>query len=669
MQLIDRFFGKIAWFLTGVCFAAACSMMLLCGTFHPDRFYDVGEVYDVPKDILAQNANDTMVFDAEKGVWRVTCDSAVKRIDAVFGNWSYVVIDVEEMNRERLDASVVCYDAGNFPVYQMDAQLTEGANVLSFPAVEYQSLEICMEGQEGLSFGLTQIQFRETYPVYSGLRLAVYFLLTFFGFFVVTGAVFVLIKKKKYKISWYTPVHGLQTIFLYAGSAGEGLAERISAQRRRTARRGLFCFLLLFMQVCYVLGFYADNQTYRYLALVCVIVLLIIAILCWERPLGYLNWRNKLAASWFGMWVLAIVSDFIVDKRYDYLGYIMILVIGFLFFMWGNMERREELLGDFIRAIEWSFLPNFLFCVLFRPYVPGYRYLGGAYRPGYFAMYLLFVWIAFLSELDFELKDRSVRNRDLFCILALGCCGNLLWKTQSISSIFPAALAALMISFKLWKKRKQIKILGFAVYLLVFCTGFVANAYGIYHVPRLINMEIKFEDDFYQESVTDHPFLLTVQAAEAGNGNRILYKLKTSTTLEMLTSGRTLYWKAYLRDMNLWGHKSNAYFLGATRLPHNGLIAMTYRYGIFAAVPYLLMLLMSYRYAARYCLRCRSEKKYAFFVLADMLACGVLLLIENLEQPFGWVCWYGMYFVMGIYFDGETDENGRAEEVCKENRL
>ncbi len=168
-----------------------------------------------------------------------------------------------------------------------------------------------------------------------------------------------------------------------------------------------------------------------------------------------------------------------------------------------------------------------------------------------------------------------------------------------------------------------------------------------------MNTEVKFEKDFYLDTITDHPFTMPVQAAEEGNENRLLYKLTHSTSLESLTTGRTVYWKAYLRELNLWGHKHMAHFLGANRMPHNGYLAMMYRYGIFAAVPYILMVLFNLWFAFRYFRRHLFGDEYAFFVLADMLCCFLLLFVENLELPFGWVCWYGMYVVMGIYFDDE----------------
>ena len=393
--------------------------------------------------------------------------------------------------------------------------------------------------------------------------------------------------------------------------------------------------------------------TFRYYMMPCVMGMLVIALLCWERPLRRLNWNNKLVISWLCLWSMAIISDLIVAKRYMFMGYVMIFVFGFLFFMWGNMKERERLLKNFIRGVEWSFLPNLIFCYLFRPYQPLYRYSGSTLGPGYFGMYLLFVWMAFLSELEFDIRKKFSLGKDLCYIFLLGICADLLWRTQTMSALVPVALTTLIFSFKLWRHRREVGILGFAIYLVLFGVGYLIDGYCIYHIPRQVNSEIRFENDIYVEPVTDRPFTLTVMAEEEKATNRILEKLQKSTSLETLTTRRTLYWKAYLREMNFWGHKNNAHFLGEGHMPHNGLIAVMYRYGIFVSVPYLLMLLYGFCYTWRYFRRHLSEDRYSYFIMANTISCYLLILVENIELPFCWVWWYGLYFVMGIYFDDE----------------
>ncbi len=654
MRLIDRYYGICVWILSGICAAAAVSLMFISGTFRLDRFYDVGAVYDTQKSDLTLNGNDTMYYDQAKQVWVVTAETAVKGIGAEERGWKYIYMPLSNVSTGSFDALLTFYDASYAQVYELETVLSEGDNLIKVPkGIRYEAFHITITDQVGLSFSIDQVQLRTKKPVSSKHSFPKYFLCAFAGYLFITGILLAVFGRYLKKIPWYAPVYGLQSLFLYAGGYGEWLCGRIPAKKRALIRRGLFAFVFLLMQVSFILGIYNKKFKFHCLALVCVLALLFAALLCWERPLKRLNWRNKLVASWMGLWALSMVSDLIVAKRYSLMGYAMVFGMGFLFFMWGNMRCRKDLLTDFIRGIIWSFWPNLLFCWLFRPYLPGYRYMGATYSPGIFGLYLLFAGLAFLAELKFDRRDTEALRGDLWRILALGICADLMWKTQSISSMLPMAAAVVLFSLKLWICRRQVRLLGLALYLLVFCAGFAADSNAVYHIPRLLNTEVKFEKDFYLDTITDHPFTMPVQAAEEGNENRLLYKLTHSTSLESLTTGRTVYWKAYLRELNLWGHKHMAHFLGANRMPHNGYLAMMYRYGIFAAVPYILMVLFNLWFAFRYFRRHLFGDEYAFFVLADMLCCFLLLFVENLELPFGWVCWYGMYVVMGIYFDDE----------------
>ena len=650
MRFIDKCFGKIAWILTGICFAAAGAMMLISGSFNLDRFYDVGDVYDVAKTNIKLNGNYDIEYDALKNVHTVISEDAEKVVVVNEKKWNYIYLSLSNISSGHFDTDITCYDKNNTLVYQTEISFTEGGNLISIPNIKYMSFHINFHEQVGLSFCIDQIQFRKTLPIFSKSKFVQYFFVLLAAFLFCTGVIWVCMKKNLKKFSWYTPVNVMQAMFLYVGKAGEKVAQKISIKKRGFIRSGIFCFLFLFMQSMYIIGL-TKYRPYRYVLLICIIGIVCIALLCWEKPLKYLNWKNHLVESWLILWVIAGVSDIVVQKRFMYVSYSMIFIVGFLFFMWGNMERREVLLKDFIRGTEWSFFFNVLFCYLFRPYMPGYRYLGGAFEPGYFAMYLLIVWISFLTELDFNIKDKRVFGKDLCYIFVLGICGNLIWKTQTISAMLPAVLAAFVFSFRLWKNRKQVRFRGIVFYLVLFYIGYLLNGYCIYHIPRQLNTEIKFEQDLYLDTVTEHPFMITVKAEENGTTNRILYKLKTSYSLEELTTRRTLYWKAYLRDMNLWGHKRYAQFWGEGHMAHNGLLAIMHRYGVFAGIPYILMLLFNMGYAWRGFRKHLFEERYAYFILVDMICCYALLLVENLELPFCWLYWYSLYIVMGIYFE------------------
>ncbi len=652
MCFLDKYFAKIAWVLIGICFAAAGAMMLISGSFHLDQFYDAGEVYDVAKVNIEINGNYDIKYDDSNRIYTIQSERAAKVFWISKGAWKYVYMNCSKIDEDGLIARLVCYDADNMEVYQDNVTLLEGDNLIFVPDVKYSRLNLNFYEQPGKVFCIEKVQFRERFPIGSKNQLVQYFLMMLLLFLGGTGIVWICIRKKVGRFSWYAPVNGIQTIFLHIGKFGEKLNKYCSKKTADWIQRGIFCSILLYMQICYVLKI-PTFQSFRYYMMPCVMGIIIIAFLCWEKPLKRLNWNNGLVGSWFCLWILAAISDLIVEKRYMFIGYVMIFAFGFLFFMWGNMEGRERLLKNFIRGIEWSFLPNLMFCYLFRPYQPLYRYSGSTLGPGYFGMYLLFVWIAFLTELDFDIRKKSSLQKDVFCIFILGICANLLWRTQTMSALIPVILTALIFSFKLWRHRGKVRIFGFALYVFLFGMGYLVDGYCIYHIPRQVNAEIRFEKDIYAEPVTDHPFTLTVQAEEVKPANRILEKLQKISSLEKLTTGRTLFWKAYLRELNLWGHKSNARFWGAAHMPHNGLLAIMYRYGIFSIVPYFGMLLYGFCYAWRYFKRHLSEDRYSYFVLANTISCYLLILVENIELPFCWVWWYALYIVMGIYFDDE----------------
>lgn len=651
MQILDKYSRKIAWLITGILFAFAGACMVTSGSRSMEKFYNAGEVYDMPRSNLKQNWNTDLRYDTEQLVWEVQKDAVIKNIVISEGNWEYVYMYLSRLNRESFDATIICYDIYNNSVYSEEVNLWEGHNVLKIPNVKYTRMDIFIANQAGLTFDIEKMQFRETAPIFSTHNFTKVFFPLLAGFLLLTGGIGAVWKRKGKHIAGFAGLYGLQEVFMYVGSAGERLSQRYSEQIRSRIRTFLFAVLILGTQVAYVLRLH--RTAFRYVELAAIGILCLIAFLCWEKPLKRLNWKNGLVASWTAVWTLSIISDFFVQKVYAYEGICMLFGMGFVFFMWGNMEHRERLLCEFLRGVTGSFWMIAAYCFLFRPYLPGYRYSGHNLGPNGFAMYVLFVFMAVLAQMHFDLQNKKVRRRELLYGIMLGICGCFLWKTQSVISLMLAVFVMLLFSLKVWMNKRKLGILGLVVYLCLVGIGYVGCDFCVYNVPRMLNLEIKYENDFYMDTVVEHPFLLDVGAAEPGNDNRLLYKLKTSTSLDELTTGRSKFWKAYLREMNLWGHRNKARFYGKTQDAHNGVLEFMYRYGIFAAVPYILMVLYSLAYAVQYFGRHWRADKYAFFVLLSALTCFGMLMLENIEIPFVRLNWYGLYFVLGVYFDNE----------------
>ena len=106
--------------------------------------------------------------------------------------------------------------------------------------------------------------------------------------------------------------------------------------------------------------------------------------------------------------------------------------------------------------------------------------------------------------------------------------------------------------------------------------------------------------------------------------------------------------------MNLIGHGKRVEAWGRGRQAHNSIIAIAYRYGIFAAVPYLIMLVAAIARTYRYSKRKGAYASIPFYVCLSSI---LMSLADNVEQPFIWLPWMGLYIMMGICFgeDRMTD--------------
>lgn len=650
MQVLNKISKKLAWIILGCIIAFAVSNILISDSGNLNKFYGGGEVYDVRRSDLKTNWDNTILYDAQELVWRVNSDIAAKYMDISMGKWEYVYVLLARVNTEYFDADIACYNQNSECVYTDRVRFQEGDNVLRIPNIEYKRLDIYFSGQTGLTFDIEKMQFRETKPFFSMDKYVKIFFSVFATYICITAIAGRILKNKR-KLSLNPVISGLQSVFMYVGASGEAVFLKYSHGTIRRMRAILFALLSVGMQIAYVFRLY--NKCFQLVALFFTVIIVLIAFLCWEKPLKRLNWNNGLVISWIVLWILSMASDFVVDKSFQYVGYYMLFVMGFLFFMWGNMSQREELLLDFCKGIQWSFYVITIYCYLFRPYLPGYRYSGYNSGPNGFAMYLIFVLMSALAQMHFDATNKQYIKEDIRECIVIGLCINFLWKTQSTANLMLAALVAVVYSLKVWINKKRLKWSFFIACICVFGISYGVNDFCVYNISRALNLEIKYNSDFYIDTVTEHPFLVDVKAAEPGNDNRILYKLQTSTSLDELTTGRTKYWKAYLRDMNLWGHKNNAYFYGKRNRAHNGILAMMHRYGVVTAVPYIIMLLYYVCFSVKYFIVYWKDKKCAYFVLSSMLISGALLLVENLETPFVWLCWYGVYLVMGVFFDEE----------------
>ena len=623
-----------------------------------EKIYDWGQVCDIFEDIY-HTPGEGMEYLPEKNVFLVTKENACQHFDLyqMQEEWRYIFFKASGVNADKIPCQIIFYDNTAGETGRQTTYLKDGANwIQTAENVEYSGISFVFPNA-GTEYYIDDLQFRTARPSFTRWDFQKNFVIAMIFYLLLCVVVGRLCReKRKGSGNWYAPVEGMQRIYCVAGEYGSGFGKRLSDRTKGKLRTVLFWFMITYMQVIMNLGLYERDAFYKYHMLLCAVILAVAALLCWEKKLVLQNWKNKLTGSWYVLWLMACFSDFFVKKRYMWMGYIMLFSLGLFYFMWNNMKDRSCLVREWMQAIKWSFVLNVIFCFLCRPEVDGTRYIGGYYNPGMFAMYLLFVWLVLLQEVDEKLKQGKKVKYYLPEIIGTGILLTMLWKTQSASGLLPAALAFFVFGLKqIAGHRKGMGKLATLTLLLGIAVSVFTN-WCIHTIPEKLHTEVNFENDVY---VAQSEMPLGAVKVYAGEKNitdsRIFQKLFKSHSLESFTTRRSVYWAGYMRGMNLLGNENKEYLWGKNRWPHNGFVQMAYRYGVFTVIPYTVMIISSICYSWRYL---RQKRKYGLFIFSINICSFILILMENLELPFLFLCWFCMYLMMGILFE-------KPEEVQK----
>lgn len=646
----DKLFWTVILAVIGIMVSVVASFMIISEKSGIERIYDTGQVCDIFEDIYHE-PGEGMEYLAEKGVLVVKEENAYKYIDLyqMEEQWKYIVLELSGFNVEELACRLIFYDNVGAEQGTQDVSLQPGKNCIKIEGEqEYSGISFVFP-QAGTEFYIEDMQFRTDKPVFSWDEFMKYAVISMAGYVLVSILGYTLWRRKRISLNWYAGIDGIQQSYCMIGNKCTGFAQKLGDRTKSRLRTGLFLFMIIYMQIIMNLGLYESGVSYKYQALVCSEIIFGVALLCREQKLEKQNWNNKLAGSWYFLWLAACISDFLVTKRYAWTGYIMIFSVGQMFFMWNNMKDRSLLIKEWMTAIRWSFVCNVLFCFLCRPEVVGTRYIGGYYNPGMFAMYLLFVWLVLLQSVDEKLKQGMKLKYYLLEIIGSGILLTLLWKTQSASGILPAAVAFFIFGVKQIAGRRNGIVKLAVTTLLLGMVVSTATSWSINHIPQALHTEIKFESDTH---IAQREMPLGPVKVYAGNesitDSRIYQKLFKSPSLESFTTRRSVYWAGYLRGMNLLGNENKEYLWGKNRWPHNGFIAIAYRYGVFTVIPYTIMVITSMIYSWHYL---RQKGAYGLFIFSVNICSFILILMENLELPFLFLCWFCMYLMMGILFE------------------
>lgn len=649
------FYKIIAWILVGVLLSVVgCSVVVTGNIPLKDSVFHIGDVYEIKDSVyktefVQENGyqEDTGKIVLDKGSFDYTI--------WVFGNhnkWNYFCVSLDEVEDQTIKCTIR-YAIRNDNAEEKEYVLKDGINLLEIPKNSFEVMDMHIIGDTGNSFVVEKMELREYSPFLKPNREFIIVGLLFIIYVIFSVLLIICLKKKRIVFNLYSWIEVMQNIYILVAGQFRRIVFRLSIFQRRYLRR--LCFLFAFVYSVFVEVSRVYYEKFKYHLVIYSVILLFIAIISIEKKSYKRNWNNFLVWGWLLFGGMVCISDFFTPKDFQFWGYTLLFVGGFYYFIWNNLERPEEMICDFVWAVHAFFGLVIVFCLFFRPEMEGMRYSGISKNPSIFALYLGTIGAIVLGTLDNKIRSNR-KWYHLLLVIAEGCVVlTFLWKTQSAGPLLCMATIVVIWFFRTnlyLKKKKRKKVLAVVVlsFVLCFVPVYGGITWSLQHTSQSLNSAITFEGETPSAKLTFGTVSYAADIGEKLKDSRLGSKF-SQMTVSGLLSGRNYYWKTYLRNMNLLGHKERPIMWGKHIFPHNAVIGIAYNYGIFASIPYIIMLLAIIERTFRYSRKNVCFASIPFYVCLSSI---IMSMSDNVEQPFVWLPWMGLYFLMGIAFNNSN---------------
>lgn len=651
--------GIFAAMLIGGLASIMAAMMYIGGGIHIDGFLDAGNVYDFSQKDLKKSSKGWLYDEVSEGYW-LQSNHALKKylLNGGERSWGYLYLSVSEMSLPEMQARVIYYNAGNQQVGEQPVLLYKGENIVllqeTFPMYR---IGIRILDAKGQFISIQSMQIREKASGYTAKRFVKIFGTAFTSYLVAFVCFLIFLRKRKgisalkWKAEdwylWFAEL--LQYIYqLFAGEAGKHVSGRLSLKKKNVMRVFLFSILFVLMVVGNVLGWDRNIDFYRYHLYVCFLLLVLIGLVSWEKPLEPVIWKKPLAAAWLFLWVGVAISDFFVKKEFGMVGIAMVLAGGFFIFAWGNMEKKEQMVYNMQDALEKTFWVAVAYCMLFRVKRPAIHYNGIFCTSEEFSAYAVLMLSVFLLRMDIDIK-RGAEGKHGWKNYIMHICGGAVaffFILRSGNATGNIVAIVLLVLFGI-RQKGLIQLLRNRQYRLLFyfVEGCVAAVLlvcivhvSIKNLPTFLELEVAYKKETLITDVDDE-MIEALNALEPGSMDGV--KQEGDTELQVV-------WKNYIRKWNLFGNAgSRLKIFRSYALPYNGYIYVSYKYGLFLLLPYILYQICLLAEGAQCCFH-KKENLAKDEVRFWMLMVGVIFtgfcMCGDLEfVAFGhplWVCYY-----------------------------
>ncbi len=648
-----------------------------------DKFYNEGDVLEIFQRDINLSLNG-IVYSQENNQYTVEGNPATMHWQSFTTEnaWQYMDMNLPEISNEAMKLHLYYYNSINELVGDGEIIATEGNNWVQIGQNPFSYIVVAIEEQQGITFEIDYIKLRTEMPDASNKKILVFSLLFAIICFVICSMISMLRRKLGYSSNGYVFIVALQKLYMYMGNVLLKNHLQISEKKKSRLRIGLFVILFSVLSVMNVYGLYFKVDVHRYIMLFFVVILFAEAILYQNDKLKQQNWKNPFVKFWGLLWLTTCISDFVVTKRnpmFSFYGYVMLFVMGYLFFVWSNRGDTARIRREICQAVEWTFWLCTIYCLLCRPEIEGFMYNGFYINPNPFGLYMAVVICIFFYELDYCISRKRLQWKKVFLYIAgIDIAAFFLYKTRCMTGIAALLAAGIIWIFGYMRKgisiRLRARLLKILVALAVaFIPFFVVMQWGINTIPNVFHTTVVYpeETNYAMEDMEFLPEMGEIVYAadsavqdgvteESSAVERVIAKVKNITSINVLLSGRMYNYVAYFRDMNLFGHTKRPVAYGTnTNYAHNGILAYAHVYGLYVLIPYTLMNLYYLYYAFRYWHQGKGRRADAFLPLGIFVVFFLENMMDNVDIPFHWIVWFVFTFIGGTLFTSTSEPQNR----------
>ncbi|MCI8635518.1 MAG: hypothetical protein HFJ05_07945 [Eubacterium sp.] len=654
------------WAVFGIIFSFSAAMILIGGSFSSNSFYDQGDICEIVDMDLEMEGTNLLYLNRSDAFFTITEDTAVKGFHFYENEWNYLLFQISDLSVPNLPVLITYLNTDWTVTAEQKITLNNGWNIIEPAKKNFISVCMVFQGCTGEKLRIRSAMARTMLSKFSLKKFA-----GFTGVFLLVYCIISVIvvyysrkcrKHKRRSGHWWIDFYLNILELIYSRLQQLPVIGMTEKDRQRLR---ILCILAEIL--CSAALINADRmKSWYYISMGSQIFFLLTLSVLMVRPVKKkIRWNTKLCYIWGLLCISMCISDFIVGKVFTCVGYVFLFVFGVFFYCWMQMENPDQLLKETGIALQISFVLIVLFCVLCRPATEGIRYAGCFINPNPFGRYLISVFVAVFTQIDYQVQKGIITwRRAVLYGLEIDLLFYLIWKSQCRGAMLGLALLILFMFIRLVKMRVSATVIHEYLRILaissvcIFPVKYITD-WLLYHIPYFLGIQVHWKKDALY-ALDNHLFCNPFAEQVYASASRIIETLNRRS-LDSMSSGRVTYWKAYLRNMNLWGHEFRCQVNGGSHSAHNMFLDTAYRYGVVAAGIYIVFWGAFLKEVWRK-LSCKNS--YAFMAAGCVISYVGMALVDTLEQPWVYLAWTLAYMSAGYYlFQTDTvKENDRLYE-------